>query len=130
MSELETLHEELIETLGQLAELTAQPQPDEAALGTIRYRLSRTSGARRRLVNSLCTDLEPRVSPANATTLRALRENNMALFNQSTGHVGTWSLRDIVRDWNGYCSASLAMRRAMFAQIEAEKTALYPLLRQ
>lgn len=130
ISDLRTLHDELVETLGLLAELTSQPSPDEAALGTVRYRLSRISGARRKLVNALCDTLAVTAPAADALRVRELRDANMALFHHSTGHVGSWSLRDIMKDWSGYRAASVGMRRAMFVQIDAEKATLYPLLHQ
>jgi hypothetical protein len=128
MSDLQTLHAELLEMLDTLEELTARPQLNEAAVTSVRYRLTRVSAARRKLVDALCIDLQERASPSQAVALRALREAASAAKAASSDHITTWSLREMLRDWLGYCRASAAMRRSMRDQIEAEKAAIYPLL--
>jgi hypothetical protein len=126
MSELHDLHVQLLSMLDELEALTARPAPDEAALASLRYRLTRTSGARRRLIDMLCPGLRKILSPGDAAALDALHESNAAAMTASSEHIGTWSLREVVRNWPGYCQASLALRRSMRAQIEAEKAMLYP----
>lgn len=126
MSDLQTLHEQLLAMLEELEDLTAQPVPDEAALASLRYRLTRTSGARRRLVDSLCVELQLTLSPGEAAAVRALREASIAAMTSSSDHIGTWSLRQLAKDWPGYCAASEQVRSAMRDQIEAEKAVLYP----
>ena len=126
MSDLQTLHEQLLAMLEELADLTTQPAPDEAALASLRYRLTRTSGARRRLVDSLCVELQLALPPAEASAVRGLREASIAAMTSSSDHIGTWSLRQLAKDWPGYCQASQHVREAMREQIEAEKTILYP----
>ena len=128
MSDLQTLHEQLLAMLEELKELTAQPAPDEAALASLRYRLTRVSGARRRLVDSLCVELQLALPPGEAAAVRALREASIAAMTSSSDHIGTWSLRQLAKDWPGYCQASEHVRGAMRAQIDAEKTVLYPYL--
>jgi len=130
MSELHDLHAQLLQMLNELEELTAQPAPDEAALAGLRYRLTRTSSARRRLIDAICTERKPTLSEAEAASLNALHESNTAAMTASSEHISTWSLREVVKNWPGYCQASLALRRSMRAQIEAEKAALYPLLEE
>lgn len=126
MSDLRQLHCDLIEAIDALAELTSRTNPDEAALATVRYRLSRLSGERRRLVEALCAELVPQMSPADAATLRTLREDTAANRFESSAHVSGWSLRDVVKDWPGYCAASAKVRQSMLQQIEREKQLLYP----
>jgi hypothetical protein len=126
MSELHTLHAQLLQMLDELEALTARPAPDEAALASLRYRLTRTSSARRKLIDALCVELKGTVAPGDASALNALHESNTAAMTASSDHISTWSLRELVKDWPGYCQASQGMRRAMRAQIEVEKAALYP----
>ncbi|NIJ20139.1 hypothetical protein FHS95_001831 [Sphingomonas naasensis] len=126
MSDLQTLHGQLLGMLEELEDLTAQPMPDEAALASLRYRLTRTSGARRRLVDSLCVQLQLTLAPEEAAAVRALREASIAAMTSSSDHIGTWSLRQLAKDWPGYCRASQQVRGAMREQIEAERTILYP----
>jgi hypothetical protein len=128
MSDLRALHEQLLEMLDELEALTAQPVPDEAALASLRYRLTRTSGARRRLIESLTVDLQLVVPKEEVAAVRALREANIAAMTSSSDHIGAWSLRQIAKDWAGYCQASQRMRRAMREQIEREGATLYPYL--
>lgn len=114
--------------LDALERLTAQPVPDEAALAGLRYQLTRTSGARRKLVDALCLELRMGLPTDETPPLDALHQANTAAMTASSEHIGTWSLREIVKNWSGYCQASQAMRKGMRAQIEAEKGALYPYL--
>ena len=130
MSELHDLHVQLLLMLDELEALTANPGPDEAALAGLRYRLTRTSGARRRLVDALCVDLKPRLVQDEQAALQALHETNTAAMTASSEHIGTWSLREVVKNWPGYCQASSALRRSMRAQIETEKALLYPHLQE
>lgn len=126
MSDLQTLHAQLLEMLDELGELTARSEPDEAALASLRYRLTRTSGARRRLVESLCVELQLALPSDQAAAVRALREASVAAMTSSSDHIGTWSLRQLARDWPGYCRASQRVRSAMREQIETERAILYP----
>jgi len=126
MPDLRQLHQSLTQSIEALAELTARPGPDEAALATVRYRLSRLSGERRRAVEALCIELEERLAPPEAGALRHLREGSGAARLESSAHVSGWSLRDVVKDWPGYCAASARMRRSMLDQIDREKALLYP----
>jgi hypothetical protein len=126
MSELHDLHVQLLQMLDELEELTGRPSPDEAALASVRYRLTRTSSARRRLIDALCIEYKPRLRAEELGALNALHDFNTAAMTASSEHISTWSLREVVKNWQGYCQASFAMRRSMRAQIEAEKAALYP----
>ncbi|ATY31252.1 hypothetical protein [Sphingomonas psychrotolerans] len=126
MSELHDLHAQLLQMLDELEELTAQPAPDEAALASLRYRLTRTSSARRRLIDSLCIELRPTLLASEVAPLDVLHGSNTAAMTASSEHISIWSLREIVKNWPGYCQASLALRRSMRAQIEAERAVLYP----
>jgi hypothetical protein len=126
MSELHDLHAQLLQMLDELEELTRRPAPDEAALASVRYRLTRTSSARRRLIDRLCAEYKPTLAGDEAVALNALHETNTAAMTASSEHISIWSLREIVKNWPGYCQASSTMRRSMRAQIDAEKAALYP----
>jgi hypothetical protein len=129
MSELHDLHVQLLHMLDELEELTARPAPDEAALAGVRYRLTRTSSVRRKLVDGLCLELKLALPERDAHKIHALHESNTAAMTASSEHISTWSLREIVKNWVGYCQASFAMRGAMRAQIETEKAVLYPHLK-
>jgi len=129
MSDLPALHDALIATIAELAALTARDAPDEAPIASTRYKLTRLSTARRRLIDSLCAELLPRLSPGDAARIRQFQEAHAAQRGTSSRHISDWSPREIVKNWPGYCAASAAMRAAMLAQIEREKALLYPLIR-
>ena len=124
MSDLETLHGQLVEMLDELERLCAESAPDESALAALRYRLTRTSGARRKL-EKYCVDLQLALPRAEAAPIRALREANIAAMTSSSDHIGTWSLRQVMKDWRGYCAASREVRQSMRDQIALEKDTLY-----
>jgi len=128
MADLRELHQALLDLLDELEAVTARPAPDEVALAALRYKLSRASSARRRLIESLCNRFEAQLPGAAAEPVRALRRSVAAVLAHTTEHVGNWGMADIVRDWPGYCHASFNMRRTMREQIEREKMVLYPLL--
>ena len=128
MADLRTLHEELLAALAEMEALTARPTFDNAELSRLRYRLSRVSGERRKLVEQLCITLAGQAIGAQAERLRALRESNLEARGASNVHIGAWSLKQVTADWEGYCRASAKIRAIMRAQIAAEKAALYPRL--
>jgi len=128
MPELQTLHEQLLDMLDELEALCARPIAEKAALAALRYRLTRTSGARRKLVKRLCMELQMTLPETEIAPVRSLRESNVAAMTSSSDHIGAWSLREIMKDWAGYCQASRQIRRSMRDQIELEKSTLYPYL--
>jgi transposase len=126
MADLRILHDELLAALAEMEALTARPTFDESEVSRLRYRLSRVSGERRRLVEQLCLSLAGHVTGAQAERLRAVHASSLDARTASNAHIGAWSIREIAADWEGYCRASAAMRAIMRAQIAAEKAALYP----
>ena len=125
MANLQALHQQLLAMLAELEALTAEPGLDEARLSLGRYRLSRVSGERRRLVDRLCAEMAARATPEQAAELQALRRSTVDTRIASTAHIGTWTPREIAADWQGYCRASALMRARMRSQIAAEKALLY-----
>ncbi len=126
--ELRTLHEQLLEMVDELEAVCGRPAPEEAALAGLRYRLTRTSSARRKLIETLCAELQMTLPADEIAPIRALRESNVVAMTSSSDHIGTWSLREIMKDWAGYCHASQQIRRSMRDQVELEKSTLYPYL--
>ena len=127
-ADLRALHEELTAALDELDGLTEAEAPDRAALATARHRLSRASGRRRRLVETLTNRLLETASPAEALRLRALRERNAAQLHASTSHIGKWGLSHLMDDWQGYRAASSFMRQSLRDLISDDRETLYPLL--
>jgi len=128
MADLRVWHDELQAALAEMEALTARPGFDSAELSRVRYRLSRVSGERRKLVALLCDTLSEHATGFQAEQIAALRESNAQARAASTAHIGAWTLQQVTADWEGYCRASAQMRAIMRAQIAAEKAALYPRL--
>jgi transposase len=128
MANLRILHDELLAALSEMEALTGRPSFDESELSRLRYRLSRVSGERRRLVEQLCLSLADHVGGAPAEHLRAVYAGSVEARSASNAHIGAWSIREVASDWEGYRRASAKMRAVMLAQIAAEKAALYPRL--
>jgi hypothetical protein len=112
----------------ELEDATRAPSPDASALAAIRWRLSRASGRRRRLVDQACAEVIARAGPAAAAEVERLRQGDAEQRSASSRHVGGWTIDRVVADWQGYRAASTEMRAAMRARIAAEKAVLYPLL--
>lgn len=130
MADLQSLHAELLEALSELEALTAASTCDKASLSAARYRLSRVSGTRRRLIDELCEQHLRRASSEEARALRALRQSNLEARVASTKHIGIWTLQEAASNWAGYRAASARVRSAMREQIRVEQALLYPQLRQ
>lgn len=127
-ADLRALHEEMSAALAELELLTAVDSPDKGALAAARVRLSRASGARRKLVDSITTRLIESGAPADATRLRTFREINAAQLHASTTHIGKWGIRHAMEDWAGYRAASSHMRQTLRDLIAEDRRTLYPLL--
>ncbi len=128
LAELREAHETLLNGIQELEDATHAPAPDPSVLAAIRWRLSRASGQRRRLIEQACTRLREGASPGVAAAIDRLRQNSAEMLAASSRHVGGWTIDHIVADWEGYRAASTAMRAAMRRRIEREKSTLYPLL--
>lgn len=123
--DLRSLHRDLVATIDELEALTAAPAYDETVLSSVRYRMSRLSGARQQLVAVMLAERER--EGALSAELRDLKQHIATNRARSTTHIAQWSLREIARDWRGYCDASRGVRAAMRAQIEREKILYHPL---
>ncbi len=128
LARLREAHRKLLEGIQELEEATKESAPDPSKLATIRWRLSRASGQRRRLVDEACAQLLENASPGAAQQMSTLRENSGEMLAATSKHVGHWTIEQVVADWEGYRTASAAMRTAMRARIAAEQAILYPLL--
>ncbi|MGQ0589079.1 MAG: hypothetical protein ACT4N8_06045 [Sphingosinicella sp.] len=128
-SEIERIHDDLLALIAELEALTEYETPDRQALASVRWRLSRASGRRLKLLEEIVYPwLLERSSAAEARTVSNLRESNAGLLAASRMHVAKWSVDKIMVDWADYCQDSAAMRGVMRMRIGLEKALLYPLL--
>jgi hypothetical protein len=128
LGELKQAHREMLDALSDLAMLTSEAVPDEPAITSIRYKLSRVGSRRRALVDDVCAALLPQVAAVDAARLKGLCDANVVLFKAMVDHVTTWSLRELVKDWPGYCAASNALQPPLLERVAEEQAVLYPLL--
>jgi len=126
--ELKRAHDTLLSCLDELERLTLDAAPDRARLANIRWKLSKASAERRRLVDAACDLLMISALSVDRTRVAALRENDAESVAASSSHVRQWSVDQVLADWDGYRAASAALRRAMRARILQEQRTLYPLL--
>jgi hypothetical protein len=130
LTELHQAHEQVLSALGELEKLTDAPQPDGTALANIRWKLSRASGKRRRLVEEACTRLIDKAAPAEAQAVGTLQQGIGVIQAASSQHVNAWTLARVIEDWDGYRAASAELRGRMRDRIATEKRVLYPLLQR
>ena len=128
LAELRAAHAALLDGIQELEDATHAPLPDASALAAIRWRLSRASSRRRRLVDEACARLREGGAPHLVAELDRLRENSAEMLASSSRHVGGWTIDRIVADWEGYRAASTAMRAAERRPLARGEAVLYPLL--
>lgn len=124
MEDLRRHHVQMLAALDELEQLTRAASCDDKAVMAVRYRLTRASSARRREVLALCERLI--VGGATDPALSALRESTNLSRARSSSHIGTWTLRQVMADWTGYCRASAAMRTSLRREVAHEAAVLAP----
>ena len=124
---LDRAYRELEQCLAHMEQVTSAMEPDMVALASARYRLSRVSHARRRLVQQACDHLLA-VAPGAAPQVIALQRRTIAYVRSSNEHIRDWPPLAIERDWAGYRTASLAIRARMRDNMRSEHRLVLALL--
>jgi hypothetical protein len=127
MSDLRTLDAALLAAIAELDALIAQPGFELKELSNVRYQISRSIVARRKLVDALLQGVITG-GGEKAEIARAELERSMVVRAHYTAHVSAWAPAAIARDWPGYCEACAGLRKAILAKIAAQKLILYPWL--
>ena len=128
-TEVRQAHDELLALVSALEELTRAEQPDRDEVAHARWRLSRASGRRFKLLEERVYPLLlARCSSAEAEPVLRLRDAYGGQREATRRHVLRWTIDAIVADWAGYRRDSAATRAAMRSRIAEEQSALYPLL--
>lgn len=128
LEELQDAHQMLLQAMSQLDELTRGALPAKAIVIEKRWKISRTSLARRGLWRRVHDYLSCRPSNADGIDLHRLQESDMDLLRCSSKHISKWSIDAVMNDWPAYCEDSRAIRAKMEIAIRAEMRILYPLL--
>lgn len=127
MSDLRTLDEALLAAIAELDTLIAQPGFDLKLLSNVRYRISRSIVARRKLVDALLQGVIAE-GGEKAEIARAELDRSMVVRAHYTAHVSAWAPAAVAADWPGYCEACVGLRNAILAKVAAQKPVLYPWL--
>jgi hypothetical protein len=131
LARLEELHRELTMLIATLGEATAHDVPDRSELTSIRWRLSRASRARTKLIETiLLPHLRAQASLTDSDALDVLQAQISAASAESSRHIAAWTIDRVTAEWDGYRAASAEIRQAMARRIAAEKALLYPLLQR
>jgi hypothetical protein len=131
LPDLQRLHEQLSAAIADLADLTAQTWPDRAGITRVRWKLSRASRLRLKLLEeTVYPFLLKGAIPEDARHVSDLRRANAAVLAASREHIATWTIERVIADWSGYRAASADMRALMTARIQWERKILYTLLDQ
>jgi hypothetical protein len=114
--------------LAELESETRRSVPDEGALSATRLKLTRISGRRRALIDCKIGPTLHDVSVEDLRRLGALRRAAAEMAALSSQHIGRWTMRAILADWDGYRRESNVMRNTMLQRIDEESAIIYPLL--
>lgn len=126
--ELKRAHDALLSCLNELERLTRDAVPDRAKLANTRWKLSKASADRRKLVDAACDLLLISALAPDRARVRALRESDAEGVAASSSHVRRWPVDQAIADWDQYRTASTAVQKAMRQRILQEQRTLYPLL--
>jgi iron-sulfur cluster repair protein YtfE (RIC family) len=133
MSELQELrreHAQLVEIVGRLAHIVAQPHPPAVSeLFKLRYELSSTLIAHLKaedwvLYPRLIDSLNPKI----ARTARAFSSEMGGLAAVYKAYADKWTAGTIEDEWSDYCEETRGIVEALTRRIERENRELYPLL--
>jgi hypothetical protein len=129
LTELKRIHDELLQCIVTLEEVVARPIPDKEGIATARWKLTRASGRRRRLLTERVYPALEAVPVVNTPKLQELRSEGNSQLATSSRHIAKWTVDQIVANWSEYQRASAAMTAIMRKRMAVEKIVLYPLLR-
>ena len=129
LTELERIHDELLQCIVTLEEVVARPVPDKEYIAAARWKLTRASGRRRRLLTERVYPTLEAFPATNTPKLQELRSEAASQLTVSSRHIAKWTVDQIVANWPEYQRASGAMTAIMRKRMVVEKIVLYPLLR-
>lgn len=94
--QLKEAHQQLLEQMINLRDMTLGPLPDDAVLADARWRIGQASLRRRSLAASIFDFLSTRVDGHDFRSLRTLRLEDQMLLRCSVQHVSTWTSASIL----------------------------------
>jgi len=129
LSQLTSLHQEVLALISDLEALTRADQPRLDAVAGTRLKLTRASRKRTSLLEgTIYPLLLEAATPAERTRITALRQEGKDALHGSVEHIGRWTIAEIERRWADYRAASAKLRGAMRTRVADERALVYPLL--
>ncbi|MHA6720476.1 hypothetical protein ACX40Y_13635 [Sphingomonas sp. RS6] len=125
MGDLESLDSQLLQAIGAIETLMARDTCDVATLSQLRYKTAQVIAARRPAIDALFNAAMAAGGERREAAL-ALRSGNLDVRMQYSDHVGAWPIGRAARDLPGYLAAANQLSAAIRAQMDAERSALYP----
>ena len=127
-SEYVEAHQELLDAMSAMEELTNGPLPDSLRLSHTRLRVTRASLERRALFRRVVGQLSRHPAPSVGRSLAILQDHDRELLDLTNEHIATWTPARMKADWPGYCESTREIRSRSRENIERERELLYPLL--
>lgn len=121
-------HQQLLDAMSVMEELTASSELNPLRLSHARLRVTRASLERRELFRKVVAQLGRNPTTAIAHALAVLQRHDLELLDLTSEHLATWTPARIKADSNGYCESTRNIRAKSRANIEREIRLLYPLL--
>jgi hypothetical protein len=128
LKELRDAHAQLLEALACHEAELDRATPDQAALFSARFRVSRTSLRRKMTVEAATSHCLETATPDQAALLDELRRGAIELTLKTSAHIGRWPMSATLADWARHRSECALLRAEMRRRIERERAVLYPML--
>lgn len=127
MEDLLALDNRLVQAMDAIETLMAGDEWDFAALSRLRYQTARIVVERRPVVDALFSAALAAGGELSAAA-RSLRASNLNVRMQYSDYVSAWPIGRAAQDRAGFFAASQRLGILVRAQMEIERTSLYPAL--
>jgi hypothetical protein len=127
--QLKKAHAELLCAIDAMEAVVRADAPDRTVLADVRWKISRASSNRVRLLEGrVYPEMLASASPSACERVKRLRAAGIILRAASSEHVKIWTIDNAVAAWECYRRASAAMTASMRVRVAEECDILYPLL--
>ena len=128
LAQLTSIHDDLLGTIQKLDAVTRCDRPDPSELGIARWKLTRASRARWRILDDVIYPEIERRSFVSRPDVTRLRSADAAIRTNSSNHIAKWDAECVLRQWPEYQAASAGVIASMRDRVAQEQAVLYPLL--
>lgn len=130
LSELQSVHENVIAWISALDDLTQQPTLRRGQLEAVRWFLSKARRERRVLLEQIYAAMIPRLPQAEANAVRSVRAITHQSLRAASEHIAKWPMDAVEKNWAGYCEQTRNVSDLWLRAIDEEREVLYPVLRR